>query len=263
MLSNITSNIHLYLFLSLCLIVTSCIDEGPTDNIINSSDAFKIDLYEDLEHPDSRLLVSLESFEEFDCTNYVIETFKTSSDNNTQIEFVNIQEPEVCLEGQGPASAEIYVETQLNSEQEVKFSFNDEIVDIASLIESKDTYELELKTSYGIKSYISILHKIPNNSLTLIFEYNSEDLFVAIEKYIERLKSFGEDTELPNGYYGHFLVEENTIKPKLADHSNSIGLHLDLSNLTHNELDSLLTEIELTTSDLDPMIQLSIFNKMN
>jgi len=145
MYKHINFYIHILSSLLLCFICISCIDEGNADSIINNDDAFKVDMYQSLENPSEDIILNLATLDEYNCTNYIIETIKSNTSKTTEIEFINILPPEVCDVGQGPANGQIIITPILGSNQRIKFFFNDEIVDEAILSDLGESYELELQ----------------------------------------------------------------------------------------------------------------------
>lgn len=242
-----------YCFLSLLMvsIITcfSCNEEDEGGILINISDEFSVDLFQNLDKPQKEISLQISTFETFDCSNFLIETNRTEVDGNLEVSLNDIGTPEVCNEGQGFASSTIPIDISNFGQQEIKFFFNDQIFDQAFLTNFVDRVELEFTTNYGIKSYISLLTKIPTNSIIGILQFSNDDQLSQIENVISDFSNKTTALSLSDGYYGHFLVENGAVKSK--DRTvNSAGFQLNVDNLDQTQLASLLEDIQEEATSL-------------
>jgi len=239
---NITKAFLYCLFILTC---TACNNLGD-EAAINISDEFLIDMFQVLDQSNFELLLELSTSEKFDCTNYQIGINRYAIDNTIEFILNNIQEPEVCEIGTGPAISEIKVPVN-DIDQHLKFFYTNEIFDEALISIKEDKVVLDLKSNNGIKYFINELSPIPPHTITLLFEYDNQNAKSIQHEYLAKLNQIIQANQLPEGYYGYFSVEGGLINAKTSDYRFSEGLHFDISNSSESaiqEFENLLREIQ-------------------
>ena len=226
------------------LICQSCDDESANLDTINSTnDEFAIDIFQNLEAPKSELILQIYTFYEFDCDNYLITNTKECSESEINIFLNDIAIPEACEVLAGPAIANIPIDISTNGTREINIIFIDEVFDSGTLVNTTDNVSLNFRTDQGIKSFVSDLRKIPNNSLLALFQYQTDTQQELITQIISALESMELTLVLEDGYYGHFSVDAGSINSK-NDTVESTGIALNTSSLTTEELRVLLESID-------------------
>jgi len=206
---NTTKTFIYFLSVFVCFACSDLADETA----INISDEFFIDMFQVMDQSNFEIILEISTDEQFDCQNYQISIDRSNSDNTIELVFDDIIIPEVCEEGSGTAYSEIVISEQ-DLNQRIKFIFTDEIYDEAALTQLENKVELDLISNNGIKFFINELTRIPSNSITLIFEYNSPNEDMEVQGYLNELSELLQPKNLNDGYYGHFSVTEDNFEAK-------------------------------------------------
>jgi len=240
------------------IFVCSACSDLESDSAINISDEFLIDMYQILDQTSFELILELATDEQFDCSNYQIRVDRAKRGNSIELVINNILEPEVCDGEIGPATKEIKFSEQ-DLDQRIKFFFTDEIFDEADLIHDASKVELNLLSNNGIKFFINELTKIPANTITLLFEYNTPIEEIVIQEHLIDLTEVLQPTDLLSGYYGYFSVTDRKINAKESIYALSQGAHFDLTDLNDAELDNFENHVARIQESLSDDLNLRLY----
>jgi len=247
-----------------CLIIialsfTSCTDKNGLDSaLINTSDEFSIDLFQDLDAANDVLILQLSTFEIYDCNNYYIDYDITQADSEIKINLHQVRQPETCEGNPSVATCQIPINLETAPSNQLQIWFNDEIFDSGVLENSEDHIDLSFGTSYGIKSFISDLNKLPDDVIVGFFEFKNESQVNAINQLLSSLAEFTVPLILEDGYYGHFSVVDQQFIAK-SNNDLKIGFQLDVVELDAKAKLELITWINNESNKLEPEISLQIF----
>lgn len=141
------------------MLIASCSTQSADpDGEVNSD--IKIILQEEISEEGSNLVIRSETFEIFNCYNFILITKENKEENRIIITYSGITKPEICLTALGPAQS-VATFSLKNGNYDIVF-LNDGIRNEGRLIVEEERYVLELQDPKNVFVEKGELKKNPN-----------------------------------------------------------------------------------------------------
>ncbi len=169
--------------------------------------------YEQFHSNKRELVFFLETFEEFPCNNFQINTQVTHSQNQVEIHAENIEVPSFCMTSFGPATRSIFLGDTEKSPENYSVWVNFDRHDFELLINETS---IEIKKGKSFDTRLSFsrekLMRIPDNTVWGYLVSESENKNNITESLLEIFEESGAELlPLQDGDYHYFHVEDETV----------------------------------------------------
>lgn len=201
----ITKIHHTLLLIVSTLFLVSCNENQEEDHTFEQ---LTLNYYEQFEQDSRSIIFSLETLDQFPCSNFIIHSDVIRNDNQIEIVTNNIELPNTCINEIGPATRVI----NLGEPQQIPVDFivwvNDQKHNF-QLLKKENQYILQKEDFFSENLFFErdTLQKIPDHT---IWGYIVEDHMGRIDfhdDFLNYLKQNNIDiTILPDGDYYHFAV---------------------------------------------------------
>ena len=247
-------------FFFLTVFLTACQSEDTNpDIIIDISDELQIELWEVLDNSQRMLQVRVSTLEELDCENYSISFSLNQAGNNTVLSIDNILAPDECTPGLAPASNQIEIGHFSEGEYPIQLNLkNNEIVNFGQLIVDPNSYRIAMESDYGIYLPWRLLKTVPDELVWgyLTVDDAADETFI-VEEFNSRLVPWTEATELTEGEYGYFNIENGTVA-SINDQQEIITDNIFLLKQTGTQAE-LQTTLDNLRSEFPGQVSISAF----
>ena len=180
-----------------------------TDTSFTFNETLKIKMYETVDSTKKTLFFKCFTDKIFECSNYIIQSTYTLSNDKITINFIQIEKPNICLTSLGPASALIKLEGLTNKLYEVDLNFGTTKI-TGQLNISASSFKATLPTQTKVQFVNPDLGRIPNNTIYGTVHYHTAATTSTVQKFIDSLQFYGATSTLyPQGDYVNFQIESN------------------------------------------------------
>lgn len=254
---------QLLLFVLVGIMISSCITDPTTDEILNIENEFKISLSQNLTKEGSQLSLITQTLVGQDCSDNEIESYLAL--NNDQTLVYNIEE---IQKGSNCENGPYFVNTQNNiavdnQDYHISIYLKNALESSGTLIINDEAYELQMTSLTGISIGKTYVKKIPSDILwgSIKIENTLATPYFVYEQFDENIQSaLSMEHGLTSGDYDYFEINtdsSNTIKiPSLFD-KNSTSTQFVFKII--GDLDQLKTDLTQFKID-NPELTLNIMD---
>ncbi len=176
-------------------------------------DEFYVDLWQTLGEEEAGLVLRMRTIAEEDCLNYEIGYQYSRNGNRVRISIEKILPPADCEEGQAPARAEVPLADLSPGFHDFDIALRNTVNNDGQLVISSDQYRLSFDDAAGIILLHSELRRVPPTALWGYVHFPQAAGASAAEAFLTELASIVPESELTDGYYGHFTVHRDQARP--------------------------------------------------
>ena len=251
------NTILVYLFLLLCC--CNCSNPNSDDVIVNINDEFIVDLLNVYENETATLHLLLETIADTECTNSSIQVDKEFLSDAFRINIRNIDEPEACDPGVAPARISIPLKSMDRTRTyQIEINLSGQVFNTGTLKYESGVYHLDMDTFNGIVVKNDQLSEIPEDIYWGFYAYNNQ-IQGDIDLFSTELESLVNDADTPDGYYGHFDVNDYILDFDFeTNFSNKKKLFFKF-NRTEEELIEFLDSYR-SQDELRDHLEIHVFN---
>lgn len=194
--------------LCLSLGCTSDNSNVPPEILPSIDDEFTIQLWEHLNPDENTLSLIVETIENEDCTNNLIQNEVTIRDTKLVVNLEDIEKADNCIEGEGPASADISFTSLENGIYDLEINLLSVIKNEGFIEISPDNLNLELTSREGILVINNELKRVPNNTFWGYIALDNSQLNNVSSTFLESIEIIKDNFDFAQGNYGHFSISE-------------------------------------------------------
>lgn len=202
--------LHICFFLT--VFVSACsIDESEKDLIVTVQSEFRVGIYDRLGANPSTVF-SIETLEELECKNYLVEAEASGSDNDISISINELTRPDNCEEGMAHAKVDLEAGKLLEGNYQLTISLTDAIKNIGELTVMKDRYLVAMESDDGVRFGEDVYFKIPERTIWGFVAYDDANQYgETVQALLDGLSEMNRTASLRNGHYGYFVRKNGAI----------------------------------------------------
>jgi hypothetical protein len=197
---------YLSLFVFL-IFIFSCSKKQTTADPFDEN--VKIKMVEGIDSTKKTLTLRCFTEKIFTCSNYYISHTISVTANKIAINFIEINEPGICLTSLGPASAIIDLINLDNRDYELEIKISNTTI-TGQLKVSNGSYQAILPVQNRVQFVNTTLNRVPNNAIWGTVHYHASATVPIVQNFIDSLQLLGalSSTYIP-GDYTEFQIEPN------------------------------------------------------
>lgn len=200
-------------FLSLALLsLASCKKDDDSNVLINIEEEFDVQLFEELLPGQNNLRVHVSTKENLACSNVILGHSSSSDEGSIIISIDSLELIGDCdnIEATAHTNAELgNIETGTYN-LEINLALNS-ITNEGKIIVSAEGYSIEMETTHGLTMLENNLLGIPDDYFWgYIYQLDNSGGNISTQ-FLGSLNAYGQTSELKDGHYGHFDIEENRV----------------------------------------------------
>ena len=249
-------------FLLLVLGVSSCKVESLDDPIIVPviDQEFAFEMWQNLDSGEEfPLEIRMYTLEDYECLNTAILSNFARTGRTLEFTLFDILDPEVCDPGLGPATG---VQVLSDIEQDL-YRLKIELQDIVSnegwLTVNDDSYVISMDNENGISWHHYEMRRIPKDALWGYVTYTESTNQQAAENFVEELSNISNESNLFDGYYGHFSLSDTGTK--LALHTATVGAEALSFVFSYEGNHGLIDQrVEAFLSEAEPGVKIQLWD---
>ncbi len=178
----------------------------------NVEDEFYLDLWEKLSPTERTLVFKVSTIKEEACKNHKIDFEYERNANRLLIQLNNIIKSLDCEPGKAPATADIDAAALTPGFYELKIELRNAVENTGQLSISGDNYLIELRKRNGVILARKELIKVPEKAIWGYVQYQQTADETIAKAFISDLKAVSTQKDYRNGYYGHFTIDNGTVR---------------------------------------------------
>ncbi|MEN0003136.1 MAG: hypothetical protein AAF798_03295 [Bacteroidota bacterium] len=237
---------HLMLIIALGLIlsISACQLESLNDPIVvaDIENEFYIDMWETAAAVNN-LQVLVETIEDETCLNAEIEATSLKRPNAIQIQINDILEPDDCIEGAAPATAQLELGNLPVGIYDFSIELKSTIFNNGQFTVTPERYQLEMESEDGIILVRSQLLRIPKETFWGYVNYEAGAEGLA-ESFLEDLRTLTIPTNFLRGYYGYFTVNNEVNDVTVTSQPADFTLQSFVHQYERTEQDKIIDLVE-------------------
>ena len=191
--------------------VLGCEPDTETRIIVTVKEEFNIQMWENLAADDRSLQIDIETIEDLDCENYVIEHNLSKNNERISIDINEIVRPDNCILAQTPAQLSVPLGFLLHGQKNFEINLSDKAVINKGILKvSEEAYTLEMETKNGFRLHHPVLNRVPRKTIWGSLQLDkalSENERQDALKLLDEIKALSEEKLYIKGYYGYFSID--------------------------------------------------------
>lgn len=239
----------------LCLMsLFACNKDEPTNVIIDITDDFYIDMFEDISNGEQRFQFEISTIALQDCPNYLIDYDITIDKDFRNIDLVlnDLIPPSDCFGDSTVAKRSISLGYMPSGAYSLKINLKDAVFNQGRLSVFGNQYILEMDSDDGIEVLNDRLYRIPRNTLWGYISYSNlndaQEFLVELEESSSIFPIDDFNDYLP-GYYGYFdLNEDRNIVLQQTLNTNSVPF---IFRNESNDINSIKDFVEIACDEFN------------
>ncbi len=171
--------------------------------------SINLQMIENITPEDRSIYFHFYTIELYSCLNYLIRYDFSSDNGNLTINLRDVEKNDLCINGQGPATANMNLGKYDNGTYQINLTVAGE-TNTGTLEVSDLGYVLHFQTLNKLNLIADTMFRIPENIFWGYVAYPKEASAGIANQVLDSLESHGASPHnLQHGYYGYFTIKEN------------------------------------------------------
>ncbi len=207
-----TIRLFSFFFALVLLGLTSCKKDDDSNVKINIEEEFDVQLFEELLPGQNNLRVHVATKENLACSNVILGHSINSIGGNITVSIDSLELNGACdnIEAIAQTIAELGEIEEGTYDLEINLALNS-ITNQGEMIVSEEGYRVEMNTTHGLTMLENNLYGIPDDYFWGYIELLDNSASNLPAQFLGTLETYTKDSELREGYYGHFDIKENRV----------------------------------------------------
>lgn len=219
----IKNTIYFILITSTLLSCRSNILEDPVI-VANVETEFYIDMWETLEVDRRTFSFSVETIEEENCLNHIIDTEIEQTNESISLLLKGVLEPEDCQAGNAPAITSVDLGVLPDGLYDLNISIQDALSSTGHLLVNEAIYRIILGSEDGFSLLNKNLLRVPDRAIWGYVVYNGEQYENIALDFLDKLGALVSPIDLTDGNYGYFTKSNTSPILNITDHPDTINI---------------------------------------
>ncbi|MCB0620641.1 MAG: hypothetical protein KDC43_06020 [Saprospiraceae bacterium] len=174
--------------------------------VVDIPKTFYVDLFEQLDTLQRKLIFKASSIEAQDCKNYLISHTYHRQNGTLFLSLNEILPPDECQPGEGAATADIEVGYLVEGMYGLEVNLKNTVHNIGTLTVNDEYFEIQLDSYDGIELVHSRLLRIPDHTVWGYVGYAQPGFAGPAMEFLHDLELIAESRPYDPGYYGYFTI---------------------------------------------------------